>query len=327
VGSRGKHLLQSQQINYVPEGDNNGNGVSDRLEYVRCPDGDAGCQASFQKFGVFGNGGLLYWTTNGKSEYDSIQTQYITRFGRGSQFQASYTFSDFKSQGDVAGSSGGLNATETVTDIDNPELDFGPAETDRTHIFNASLIYNLPTFEGQGGFKEWALGNWSVGGILNYTSGTPITVFTGGFSGLAVAGGGTGYNDAQRPIRVDGVSCSGSGRQVLNPAAFTLDGYRLGDTSQMAERGACEGPDFFQVDLSLYKGIRIGSRVNVQLRIEVFNLFDETNWFDVDNNWDGALTYDDALTTVVSSSAQANYGLARRARDAREMQLGLKVSF
>ncbi|HVS62696.1 MAG TPA: carboxypeptidase-like regulatory domain-containing protein [Thermoanaerobaculia bacterium] len=328
VGSRGKHILQSQQLNYVPEGDNNGNGINDRLEYVQCPQGDAACQASFQKFGAFGTGGLTYWTTNGKSEYDSIQTQYITRFGRGSQLQASYTFSDFKSQGDVAGSSGGLNATETVTDIDNPELDFGPAETDREHIFNASVIHNLPTFEGQGGFKEWFLGNWSVGGIVNYTSGTPITVFTGGFSGLSVAGGGTGYNEAQRPIRVDGVSCSGSGgRQVLNPNAFTLDGYRLGDTSQQASRGACEGPDFFQVDLSLYKGLRIGSRVNLQLRIEIFNVFDETNWFDVENNWDGVVTYDDALTTVVSSSAQSNFGLARRARDAREMQLGLKVSF
>jgi hypothetical protein len=189
------------------------------------------------------------------------------------------------------------------------------------------LIHNLPNFEGQGGFKEWFLGNWSVGGIVTYSSGTPITVFTGGFGGLPVAGGGAGYNDAQRPIRVDGVSCSGSGRQVLNPDAFTLDGYMLGDTSQQAKRGACEGPDFFQVDLSLYKNIPFGDRFNAQFRIEIFNLFDETNWFDVDNNWDGTLAFDDAVTTVVSSSAQPNFGLARRARDPREIQFGLKLTF
>jgi hypothetical protein len=327
VGNRGKHILQSVQLNYVPEGDANGDGISDRLQYVQCADGDAGCQASFQKFGVFGNGNLLYWQTSGHSDYDSIQTQYIARFGRGSQFQTSYTWSDFKSQGDVAGSSGSFNATETVTDPDNPGLDYGPAETHREHVLNASLIHNLPNFEGQGGFKEWFLGNWSVGGIVTYSSGTPITVFTGGFGGLPVAGGGAGYNDAQRPIRVDGVSCSGSGRQVLNPDAFTLDGYMLGDTSQQAKRGACEGPDFFQVDLSLYKNIPFGDRFNAQFRIEIFNLFDETNWFDVDNNWDGTLAFDDAVTTVVSSSAQPNFGLARRARDPREIQFGLKLTF
>ncbi len=327
VGNRGKHLLQSNQINYVPEGDANGNGISDRLEYVQCPNGDTGCQSQFQRFGVFGAGNILYWTTGGISEYDSLQSQFITRFGRGSQFQASYTWSDFNSQGDVAGSSGSFNATETVTDPDNPGLDWGPAETHREHILNASVIYNLPTLEGVGGFKEWVLGNWSIAGIVNYSSGTPITVFTGSFSEIGVAGGGTGYNDAQRPIRVPNASCSGGGRQVLNPAAFTLDGYRLGDTSQQVGRGVCEGPDFFQVDLSFYKSIPIKNAANVQLRFEIFNIFDETNWFDVDNNWDGPTTFDAGVTTVTSSSAQPNFGLARRARDPREVQVGVKVSF
>jgi Carboxypeptidase regulatory-like domain len=325
VGSRGKHILQSQNINYVPEGDANGNGIADRLEYVQCPQGDNGCLASFKQFGVFGPGNILYWTASGKSDYDSIQTQYIARFGRGSQFQASYTWSDFNSQGDIAGSSGSFNNTETITDPDNPSLDYGPAETDRRHILNASLIHNLPTYEGEGGFKEWFLGNWSVGGIVNYTSGTPITVFTGGFSGLPVAGDGVGYDDAQRPIQVG--SCGSGGRQFLNPDAFTLNGYQLGTVSQMAGRGSCTGPDFFQVDLSLYKNIPIGSRANAQLRIEIFNIFDQTNWYDIDNNWDGVTQYDPALTTVVSSTPAANFGLARRARDAREVQLGLKVTF
>jgi hypothetical protein len=278
-------------------------------------------------FGVFGNGSIPYWTTTGESEYDSIQTQYILRFGRGSQLQASYTWSSFDSKGDVAGSSDNLDATETITDPDNPALDWGPAETHREHILNASLIHNLPTFEGQGGFKEWVLGNWTVGGIVIYSSGTPITVFTGGFDGLQTGGSGTGYADNQRPLRVPGVSCGGGGgRQFLNPDAYTLDGYRLGDASQMVRRGDCEGPDFFQVDLSLYKNIPMG-RFNIQLRIEAFNIFDETNWFDIDNTWDSTATYDADLSTVVSSTASTGFGIARRARDPRELQLGVKLTF
>jgi hypothetical protein len=332
VASRGRHILQAENLNYVPSGDNNNNGINDRLEFVQCPagaDGD-GCRQVFRPFGVYGNGTIAYWTNSGESEYDSIQTQYISRFGRGSQFQASYTWSDFKANANVAGADGGITAATSVTDPDNRDLDWGPAGIHREHVLNASLIHNLPTFEGEGGFKEWVLGNWSVGGIYNYSSGTPLLITAGGFDGLPVAGGGTGYDDPQRPIRVPGVSCSGiGGRNTLNPAAFTLTGYRLGEVSQMAERGACEGPDYSQFDLSLYKNLPMGDRVNVQFRFEIFNIFNETNWINVDTNWEGTTTYDDdtAPTVVTGSTPSQNFGVASAARDAREMQLGVKITF
>ena len=46
-----------------------------------------------------------------------------------------------------------------------------------------------------------------------------------------------------------------------------------------------------------------------------------------DNQWDGTVEYDADLTTVVSSTAQPNFGVAGGARDAREVQLGLKLTF
>ena len=324
--------MQAENLNYVPSGDNNSNGINDRLEFVQCPsggDGD-GCRQAFRVFGDYGNGTIAYWTNSGESEYDSIQTQYIARFGRGSQFQASYTWSDFDANASVSSADGGIGARTSVTDPDNRDLDWGRAGIDREHVFNASLIHNLPTFEGEGGFKEWVLGNWSVGGIYNYSSGQPVEIYAGGFDGLPVAGGGVGYDDPQRPIRVPGVSCDGAGgRQVLNPDAFTLAGYRLGEVSQMAERHACEGPDYSQFDLSLYKNIPVGDRVNVQLRFEIFNIFDETNWINVDGGWEGTTSYDDpdAPTVVTGSTASDNYGVAGTARDAREMQMGVKITF
>jgi hypothetical protein len=331
VASRGRRILDAENLNYVPSGDNNGNGINDRLEFVQCPgggDGDA-CRQAFRVFGVYGNGDIAYWTNSGESEYDSIQTQYIARFGRGSQFQASYTWSDFTSNANVAGADGGLTAGTSVTDPENRDLDWADAGIHREHVFNASLIHNLPTYEGEGGFKEHLLGNWSVGGIVSYSSGTPVNITTGAFDGLPVAGGGAGYDNAQRPIRVPGVSCSGSGRQVLNPDAFTLTGYQLGEVSQMAPKWACEGADFFQIDLSLYKNIPMGDRLNAQLRVEIFNIFDEENWISVDGNWEGTTSYDDdtAPTVVTGSTPSDNFGVAAAARDAREIQLGLKLTF
>jgi hypothetical protein len=332
VGSRGKHILNAEQLNYVPEGDNNGNGINDRLEFVQCPGGGGGdaCRESFRVFGVYGNGDIALWTNNGESEYDSIQAQYIARFGRGSQFQASYTWSDFTSNVTVDRADGGMNAWTSVTDPDNRDLDWSDTGIHRENVFNASLIHNLPTFEGEGGFKEHFLGNWSVGGIVSYSDGAPVFVRTEGFSGLPVAGGGSGFDGAQRPIRVAGVSCSGAGgRQILNPDAFTLTGYQLGEVSQMVERNACEGPDFFQIDLSLYKNIPIGDRVNLQLRLEAFNIFDEDNWRNVVGTWDGDTFYDDedAPTVVTESSPSNDFGQALSARDPREIQLGVKLTF
>ena len=65
--------------------------------------------------------------------------------------------------------------------------------------------------------------------------------------------------------------------QRLNPAAFSLDGHLIG-TNGTAGRNICDGPGLFQADASLYKNIKLGSRVKLQLRFEVFNVFNTVNF-------------------------------------------------
>jgi hypothetical protein len=338
VGSQGRDLMRSSNPNSIPlNQDINNNGVNDRLDYVRCPAGDSGCQAQFLPYGVYGANAISFWQTDGSSDYDSIQAQYITRFGRGSQVQASYTFANFTADSSMIDSSGGLSAVGTVTDPFQ-SLDDGDADMAREHVFNASAIYNLPTFAGEGGVKEWLLGNWAIGGIIIYSSGTPITVFApdpSGDLGGAHPGGVGPYEGNQRPLAT-GASCSGGGDtlQILNPAAYTLTGYQLGNASQQMARGTCEGPDFFQTDLSVYKNFPFRDRFNVQLRLEIFNLFDTTNIIGnngVDTSFNAPVTLDaprDQATVVTSTGEPASsFGRATRARDARQIQLGIKFSF
>jgi hypothetical protein len=327
VGSRGRHLLRRSDINQVPAGDPNGNGIPDRLEYVRL-EGNDGAQAQLRPFSQFGDVQILFWESNGTSEYDSLQAQFITRFGRGSQFQASYTNADFKADDPLTDSGAGAFRGQII-DRDNPDLDWGYAGLHRDHVFNASLILQLPTFEGRGGFREHVLGDWQVGGILFYSSGQAITLYTGSVPGLS-GPSGTGYTDNQRPLRVPGVSCSGSGEQVINPAAFTLSGFQLG-TIGTAGPGICEGPDFFQVDLSLYKNIRITDRVRGQLRFEIFNLTNRDNFIRVDNVLDPtSVTLDAPLaeaTRILGAEIPSNFGKAQNARDPRQIQIGFKLLF
>ncbi len=326
VGNRGRKLMRPVDINQVPAGDPNGNGVPDRLEYVRCG-AEAGCRAALRPFGVFGDNPITFWQTNGRSDYDSLQAQFITRYGRGSQVQASLTVADFDADTDVGSASAGPDLAN-ITDLNNLGLDYGPAPLHRDVIFNTSVIHNLPTFENKSGLLRHLLGDWTVGGVLFYNSGTPLTPVVGGaINGVGYAG--TGFNDNQRPIRT-GASCSGSGSQVINPDAFTLTGFTLGETSQMSGRGSCEGPDFFQMDVSFYKTLRLTDRFDLQLRFEIFNFFNNNNFLGVDTGYNGSATFDaptDQATTIVESTPSPTFGQAFAARDPRQVQLGVKLRF
>ncbi len=169
-----------------------------------------------------------------------------------------------------------------------------------------------------------------------YSTGSPITILSadpgGDLGGLHP--GSIGYEGNGTPL-LTGAPCGGSGGelQFLNPNAFTFNGYRLGDTSQQSGRGQCEGPDFFQVDLSFYKQIRVGSRFKLQLRFEVFNIFDEVNLVaqSVERDFDPGVTLDgprgSATTVVTTGAPQSTFGQASAVRDPRQVQLGLKLSF
>jgi hypothetical protein len=329
VGSRGKHLMRRVDINQVPAGDPNGNGVADRLEFVRCG-ADAGCQNALRSFSPFGS--ILQWRNDGESEYESIQSQVVSRFGRGSHFQLSYTWSDLESNDPLTDSGGGA-FPGNVTDLDNLGLDWGHSAIHREHVLNSSLIWNGPGFEGRGGVMRALLGDWSIGGIVSWASGAALTVYNGGIPGLTGLAG-TGFANNQRPIRVSGEPCKARGgpsEQWLNPNAWTLVGYELGGTSQMARRGECEGPEFFQVDLSFYKHIPFTERIEAQLRFEIFNLTDETNFILVDTTLDPtSVTLDgptDQATQVTDFERSGTFGQAFGVRDPRQIQIGLKLSF
>jgi hypothetical protein len=333
VGTKQLDQLQFYDSNQVAPGDTNGNGIDDRLDFARAGS-NTGIQAEVRPYGVFGNKNIWIWGHDGEAKYHSLQTQFISRFGRGSQFQASYTWS--KSTGTVPlDDSGGNSADNSVTDLTNRSLDLGPTKMNRPHIFNASLVLMLPSFENKSGFVKHVLGDWEVAGIAAASSGQSISVYAQTPPGLASLNG-TGYTGNQRPNAVAGVSCQASGgnkEQILNPDAFTFTGYQIG-ANGTAGRGVCEGPRYFQVDLSLYKNINISKRVKAQLRFEVFNIFNHVNFLQgsVNNSFQPVTaTYDTGdpatATTITGYTIPVGFGQASGTRDARQAQVGVKLTF
>jgi hypothetical protein len=334
VGNQGKHLVRRVDVNQVAAGDRNSNGVADRLEYIRLGDDNA-AQSQLRPFGsgIIGDNPLNFWRNDGRSEYHALQTQLISRFGRSSQVQVSYTYSDFEAN-DPLNDSSGSNFAGSITDRNDLDLDWGKAALNREHVFNTSLIWNAPTFENRGGVAQALLGGWAIGGIVSYASGVALTVYTGALPGIAGGVAGTGYIGNQRPMRVPGQDCKASGglkQQWLNPRAYTLVGYQLGTTNQMARRGDCEGPDFFQADLMLYKNVDFGSRFRGQLRFEMFNVTDRVNFTGVNTTMNPlSVTLDAPLgqaSTIVGEQLPANFGQAAGTRDPREFQVGVKLFF
>jgi len=334
IGNKGVDIPRVADANFVPTGDANHNGVSDRLDYARTGD------ATLRPFGSVQAGAISFWENNGSSMYHGLQSQVVSRFGRGSQFQASYTFSKLIANDPLNDSSGGLQAATGVTDPDNRDFDRGLAAIDRRHVFNASLVLALPAFEDKSSFMKNVLGDWQLNLVGVYSSGAALTIYSGsipgvpgGLTGVGNWTGSGGQPNNQRPNLVVGQDCSSSSdvkHQFLNQSAWTLDGYKLG-SFPTSGRGVCAGPSFSTVDLAVYKNISLSKRVKAQVRFEVFNVLNRANFWNVDTIMDPSeveLDHDPATATQVNHAViPLNFGQADRVRDPRQAQFGVKFQF
>jgi hypothetical protein len=326
VGSRGHNLLRNHDANQVLAGDTDSNSVDDRLQYVNTTPANG----TLRPFGVFGDSQILIWDDSGESTYHSFQTQFIARFSRGSQFQASYTFARSKANLNLSDVGGALSQGFTALDNDNPDHDWGRPDVGRTNIFNMSVVYLVPTLDRNPRLIRGLFGGWELAMIVNAATGQPFTAFTGPIPGLNGGPSGTGYTDNQRPNRTSESCRAGGGlaEQIINPDAYTLNEFQLGSIGT-AGRGDCTGPGYFQTDLAFYKNFRVTDTVKLQFRWDVFNFFNNTNFRGVNAVLQpSSVVLDNPApnaTVIESAVIPSSFGQATAARDARQMQFGLKI--
>jgi len=193
VALRGIHLNSSESLNQVAP--------ANRLAYINAGF-TGGDQKSFLPFHDLP--AEIQWNHRGDSIYHSLQATFQSKLTHNSQFQSSYTWSKNLSDTTLAY----VDTTTGIADIYNPRIGRGNADFDRRHIFNASLIYNLPALERQNGFVKAAFGNWEMATIVNLFSG----------AGLKIGGGlnGTCYMDAIKNTKGTMDNCD----QTINPATI-----------------------------------------------------------------------------------------------------------
>jgi hypothetical protein len=228
-----------------------------------------------------------YKTSGGHDTYNSMQLSLTRRSARGLVLNGQYTLGS--SRGNTGGSNEAVTAGNNARAISEFDYDNGYNNFDVRHTFNFSALYSIP---GQGVFA----GGWSIGGIANARSGLPVPVTivrpdivyvdaAGGVWNSAAADrvaavntpGGGASRSTRRPDLIPGVNpfVKDGGRVFLNPAAFATP---QPGTFGNLERNSLHGPNFRQVDVVVSKKFGFGQGPNAELRVELFNVFNTTNF-------------------------------------------------
>jgi hypothetical protein len=219
-------------------------------------------------------GNIIEISSAGVSHYKGLWLSANQKMARGLQFNASYTLSkstDYNS----------LNSQGVVVqDSFNLADSLGPSDFDARHRFVVSTIYELP-FRG-----HVLVEGWQLNLIVQAQTGNPISVVTnsGAFTGL----GNTVRPDMIGQLRVlrdpnqwfsNGLcdpsivgSCTSSSVFALPVSA--AGAFHFGNLP----RNAVYGPGFGTSDLSLVKNTPLSGSARLQLRVEVFNLFNRANF-------------------------------------------------
>jgi len=214
-------------------------------------------------------GSILQLNSIGNSNYNSLQTTLKIRTWHGLSGQFAYTWS---------------HALDFVTeyrgtiphDSLNLGIDYGNSDFDTRHNFTSYLSYEIP---GSSHGPRWLTHGWEVSTLISLHSGQPFNPQN------CTDASGTqrpGCNIIGDPYA--GVSHSfvkGLGVQWVNPNVFCIPGAAgcpgPTDPNGNLGRNVLRGPRFADVDLSVFKNISIKERLRIQLRAEMYNLFNRIN--------------------------------------------------
>lgn len=224
-------------------------------------------------------GSIGTFVNAGSTDYDALQLSIQKRFDGRFGGRLSYTLasSDGNTRGGGAGTDGAFFQTRTETgydfdrgviigdplalNLDDPRTSGIPVNWHRKHNLVISGTYLVPK-------TSWRESNGLVlSWVYRYMTGDQTTLFDNsarldnGNRAPAAAGSYQGATDIGQGVSYDG----------------KLDG--------------AENPDFSRLDLSLRYNIPFGDRYKVSLLVDVFNVFDETNFLSVGGTLAGTGTF------------------------------------
>src|SRR6266853_1452991 len=211
--------------------------------------------------------GILGLAENsGSSLYSGLQVSVERRFARGLQFGLSYTLSRSEDNGS--------SLTDVLPNAYNDRDYYGLSDFDRTHVLIISSIYELPFLKGGSSWSRRLLGNWEASSVFQAQSGTPFSVRKNvDYAGVGAGSGNQFWNLTGDP-HLEPTAFTDSA-VWFNKAAFAQP---TAGTFGVQPRNSLRGPGFWNIDVGLRKEFFTTEVQHLQMRWEIFNLFNHPNW-------------------------------------------------
>jgi hypothetical protein len=236
----------------------------------------------FNKFGWTQD--VLLYCNCGDNHYNSLQAKFTKRFSSSYSILAHYTLQK------------ATNYDRDYFFIDR-QVNYGPADFDRTHTFVFSQVAELPFGRGRRYLSDaskgldYVVGGWQFNSNTTIQSGLPFNV---GFDTSGISD--TGPN---RPDIVGDANTGGSRDRFFDPTVFAKPAV---GTFGNLKRNALRGPKYWRTDASLFKKFHFTETKELEFRIETVNLFNHVN-LDQPDSFIGDPANPNAHAGVISSTA------------------------
>jgi Carboxypeptidase regulatory-like domain len=241
----------------------------------------------------------------GRSWYDSLQLQLSRRFIGGFELAGAYTWA---------------KRIDTVRREDNP-VPSGNARNLETneHVVVASYQIEIPNGTRLVKWEpaKWVLDNWRLSGISTFGTGRWSDVTATHTDNFDFSGGGTTCGN----LNMTGdPNLSRGDRSVdrwFDTTVFQRPAGR-GDIGNNCYNAKVQLPGFTNHDLSIFKDFPMRGSQKMQLRWEIYNLFNHPQWDAVDTS---------AQFDAAGNQTDVNFGKVTSARTERRMQVSLRYVF
>jgi hypothetical protein len=238
-------------------------------------------------------GGISIGAFGSNSNYNGMVLSVKKKPSHGLSLQASYTLG--KSLDNNSSFFGSTGEAGAFADSRNPRADYGPSAFDVRHQVIVAYLYELPFGRGRtflrdsNRFLDGIAGGWNIGGITDWHTGFPFSVFA--------AGGNTDFsgfnqfvdrpNAGNTPLTLNFGNPSRVFSNAIcdpkNPSTPCVFGAPAAGNVGNVGRNAFYGPHYTNFDFSVQKNFSVDESKKFQLRADFFNILNHPN-FDLPNS-------------------------------------------
>jgi outer membrane receptor protein involved in Fe transport len=290
-------------------------------------------------------GRIRTWENSVNSNYNALQLVLDKRMTHGLEWHASYLWShslDGRSTWHSGATTSNGSSEGFSMDQARPNLDYGNSIFDVRHRITSSFVWQLPFYRDQNGVAGHLLGGWQINNIISWHTGFHWTPYCHSSSfpkkcdfnrdgvsndrpnqpafGSALPSNANSVFEPDHSDTLHNIindffdpTASSKGSPAFCPGSpYPSCTNYTGPYDGTLGRNTFLGPNFSDVDFSIFKNIKVSERVSAQFRAEGFNIFNHTNL---------------QMPQAKFGTERSVFGLAINTYAARQIQFALKLFF